>query len=73
MQLWDLTELVNRLYRQQIMGNPNYTVTEGEVLFDGQNVLEMEVDERARLGLFLAMQYPSEIPGTLTQNFYGQQ
>ena len=46
-----------------IMGNPNYTVTEGEVLFDGQNVLEMEVDERARLGLFLAMQYPTSIEG----------
>ena len=44
-----------------IMGNPSYTVTEGEILFDGKNVLELEVDERARLGLFLAMQYPSEI------------
>lgn len=52
-----------------IMGNPNYTVTEGEVLFDGQNVLEMEVDERARLGLFLAMQYPSEIPGITNAEF----
>ena len=46
-----------------IMGNPNYEVTEGEILFDGVNVLDLEVDERARLGLFLAMQYPSEIPG----------
>ncbi|HBH6784683.1 TPA: ATP-binding cassette domain-containing protein, partial [Enterococcus faecium] len=43
-----------------IMGNPNYEVTEGEILFDGKNVLDLEVDERARLGLFLAMQYPSE-------------
>ena len=42
-----------------IMGNPNYEVTEGEILFDGKNVLDLEVDERARLGLFLAMQYPS--------------
>ncbi|MFP9213366.1 ATP-binding cassette domain-containing protein, partial [Enterococcus faecalis] len=41
-----------------IMGNPNYEVTEGEILFDGKNVLDLEVDERARLGLFLAMQYP---------------
>ena len=39
-----------------IMGNPNYEVTEGEILFDGKNVLDLEVDERARLGLFLAMQ-----------------
>ena len=39
-----------------IMGNPNYEVTEGEILFDGVNVLDLEVDERARLGLFLAMQ-----------------
>ena len=46
-----------------IMGNPNYEVTEGEILFDGKNILDLEVDERARLGLFLAMQYPSEIPG----------
>ncbi|MDU0405301.1 putative ABC transporter ATP-binding protein [Lactococcus lactis] len=52
-----------------IMGNPNYSVTQGEVLFDGQNVLEMSVDERARLGLFLAMQYPSEIPGITNAEF----
>ncbi|MFK5235915.1 hypothetical protein ACI3SI_12595 [Lactococcus lactis] len=39
------------------MGNPNYSVTQGEVLFDGQNVLEMSVDERARLGLFLVSRY----------------
>ncbi|MFV0557582.1 MAG: Fe-S cluster assembly ATPase SufC [Enterococcus sp.] len=52
-----------------IMGNPNYQVTEGEVLFDGVNVLDLEVDERARLGLFLAMQYPSEIPGITNAEF----
>ncbi|NHI76792.1 Fe-S cluster assembly ATPase SufC [Lactococcus petauri] len=52
-----------------IMGNPSYTVTEGEILFDGKNVLELEVDERARLGLFLAMQYPSEIPGITNAEF----
>ena len=46
-----------------IMGNPNYEVTQGEILLDGENILDLEVDERARLGLFLAMQYPSEIPG----------
>lgn len=52
-----------------IMGNTSYTVTEGEILFDGENVLELEVDERARLGLFLAMQYPSEIPGITNAEF----
>ncbi|MFR4287358.1 MAG: Fe-S cluster assembly ATPase SufC [Enterococcus italicus] len=52
-----------------IIGNPNYEVTEGEILLDGQNILELEVDERARLGLFLAMQYPSEIPGITNAEF----
>lgn len=52
-----------------IMGNPNYEVTEGEILLDGQNILELEVDERARLGLFLAMQYPSEIAGITNAEF----
>ncbi|MDT2815957.1 Fe-S cluster assembly ATPase SufC [Vagococcus carniphilus] len=52
-----------------IMGNPNYDVTEGEILLDGENVLEMEVDERARAGLFLAVQYPSEIPGITNAEF----
>lgn len=52
-----------------IMGNPNYEVTEGEILLDGEDVLEMEVDERARAGLFLAVQYPSEIPGITNAEF----
>ncbi|WP_057491672.1 Fe-S cluster assembly ATPase SufC [Streptococcus orisasini] len=52
-----------------IMGNPVFEVTQGEVLLDGENILEMEVDERARLGLFLAMQYPSEIPGITNAEF----
>ena len=52
-----------------IMGNPNYEVTEGEILLDGVNVLELEVDERARLGLFLAMQYLSEIAGITNAEF----
>src|SRR5215213_8752214 len=46
-----------------LMGHPSYTVTEGEVMFKGQNVLELEPDERSRLGLFLAFQYPVSIPG----------
>ncbi|MGM0113591.1 Fe-S cluster assembly ATPase SufC [Enterococcus sp. DIV0187] len=52
-----------------IMGNPNYEVTKGEILFDRKNILDLEVDERARLGLFLAMQYPSEIPGISNAEF----
>lgn len=52
-----------------IMGNPNYEVTQGEILLDGENILDLEVDERARLGLFLAMQYPSEIPGITNAEF----
>ncbi len=52
-----------------IMGNPKYTVTAGEILLDGENVLEMEVDERAQAGLFLAMQYPSEIAGITNSDF----
>ncbi|WP_027091767.1 Fe-S cluster assembly ATPase SufC [Cohnella thermotolerans] len=52
-----------------IMGHPKYEVTEGEVLLEGENVLEMDVDERARAGLFLAMQYPSEITGVTNADF----
>jgi Fe-S cluster assembly ATP-binding protein len=52
-----------------IAGHPKYTVTEGEILLDGENVLDMSVDERARAGLFLAMQYPVEIPGVSVSNF----
>lgn len=52
-----------------IAGHPKYTVTKGEILLDGENVLEMSVDERARAGLFLAMQYPVEIPGVSVSNF----
>lgn len=52
-----------------IMGHPNYEVTEGSITLNGEDVLEMEVDERARAGLFLAMQYPSEITGVTTSDF----
>jgi Fe-S cluster assembly ATP-binding protein len=52
-----------------IMGHPGYEVTAGEVLLEGANVLEMEPDERGRAGLFLAFQYPSEIPGVSISNF----
>jgi Fe-S cluster assembly ATP-binding protein len=52
-----------------IAGHPKYKVTQGEILLDGENVLEMSVDERAKAGLFLAMQYPVEIPGVSVSNF----
>jgi len=52
-----------------IAGHPDYAITSGEVLLDGRSVLELEPDERARAGLFLAFQYPSEIPGVSIANF----
>ena len=52
-----------------IAGHPKYTVASGSITFDGQDVLAMSVDERARAGLFLAMQYPVEIPGVTVTNF----
>lgn len=55
-----------------LMGNPNYKVTSGEVNFKGQSLLDMPVDQRARLGLFLAFQYPVAIPGVTMVNFLRQ-
>ncbi len=52
-----------------IMGHPAYTVTAGEILFKGQNILELEPDQRSRLGIFLAFQYPVAIPGVSVANF----
>ena len=52
-----------------IMGHPKYEVTSGSIELDGEDVLEMEVDERAKAGLFLAMQYPSEINGVTNADF----
>jgi Fe-S cluster assembly ATP-binding protein len=52
-----------------IMGHPKYEVTRGEVLFKGYNILELSPDKRARLGLFLAFQYPSSVPGVSVGNF----
>ena len=52
-----------------LVGNPNYEVTEGEVLFEGQDLLELEPEERAHLGLFMSFQYPVEIPGVSMVNF----
>ena len=52
-----------------VAGHPDYTVTGGDILLDGKSILQMEPDERARAGLFLAFQYPSEIPGVSIANF----
>ena len=52
-----------------LMGHPSYTVTEGEIIFKGKNVLELEPDERSREGIFLAFQYPVAIPGVTVANF----
>jgi Fe-S cluster assembly ATP-binding protein len=52
-----------------LAGHPKYKVTDGSVTLDGQDVLAMKVDERARAGLFLAMQYPVEVPGVSVSNF----
>jgi Fe-S cluster assembly ATP-binding protein len=52
-----------------LMGHPNYEVLGGEALLDGKNILELEADERAKAGLFLAFQYPTSIPGVTVANF----
>lgn len=52
-----------------LMGHPKYEVTGGSAVLDGEDVLEMSTDERARAGLFLAMQYPAEVPGVSNANF----
>ncbi len=52
-----------------LMGHPRYEVTGGSVTFEGEDVLELEPDERAKMGMFLAFQYPSEVPGVSVANF----
>src|SRR6266513_5554376 len=52
-----------------LAGHPDHLVTSGKVLMDGENLLELEPDERARRGLFMAFQYPSEVPGVTIANF----
>lgn len=52
-----------------IMGHPDYEVTGGQIIFDGVDLLELEADERSRMGLFLAFQYPVSIPGVTLANF----
>jgi Fe-S cluster assembly ATP-binding protein len=52
-----------------LMGHPAYEITDGEILFDGEDLVEMEADERAQRGLFLAFQYPHAVPGVTVTNF----
>ena len=52
-----------------LMGHPKYEITQGEAHLDDVDLLQLEVDERAREGLFLAMQYPSEVPGVTNSDF----
>ncbi len=54
---------------ETIMGNPRYHITEGDILLNGESIVEMPVDERARKDLFLAMQYPAEVPGVTNAEF----
>ena len=52
-----------------LAGHPKYKITEGEILLDGEDIVELEIDERPRAGIFLAMQYPVEVPGVTVTNF----
>ncbi len=52
-----------------LMGHPRYDVTGGSITFEGEDVMELEADERAKMGIFLAFQYPSEVPGVSVANF----
>ena len=54
---------------QTIMGNPNYTINSGNIWFDDKDITKLTVDERSKLGLFLGMQYPSEVPGVNNSDF----
>ena len=54
---------------QTIMGNPKYTVTEGSIIYDGEDILNISVDERSKCGIFLAMQYPQDISGVTNSDF----
>src|SRR5438874_13479122 len=56
-------------FANTLMGHPRYEITAGEILFKGQSVAEMEPDERSRIGLFMAFQYPVAIPGVTVANF----
>ena len=69
---WDQTEQGNLLCQLPLWETQIMEVTKGEILFDGVNILELEVDERARMGLFPCHTIPSEIPGITNAEFYVQ-
>lgn len=52
-----------------IMGHPKYTITKGEIILNGENIIDLSADEKAKRGLFLGMQYPSEVPGVINADF----
>ena len=69
MPSWARTAQGSRLWPKVLAGHPAYEVTEGEMWFKGQNLLEMEPEERAHVGLFMSFQYPVEIPGVSNIQF----
>ena len=57
-------------FSKVIVGHPNYKIIDGDILFNGESILDLEPDERARLGIFLAFQYPIELPGVTNDSFF---
>ena len=57
-------------FSKVIVGHPNYKILDGDILFNGESILDLEPDERARLGIFLAFQYPIELPGVTNDSFF---
>ncbi|WOC51964.1 hypothetical protein BPO_1317 [Bergeyella porcorum] len=71
--LWDQTERENLRFPSVIAGKEDYEVTEGEILFEGEDIAEDAPEERAHKGIFLSFQYPVEIPGVSNTNFIKRQ
>ena len=69
MQLWDQTVPVNQPLSYVLAGKDDYEIIDGSITYNGEDLLEMEPNERANAGLFLAFQYPLEIPGVATMTF----
>ena len=66
---WDRTVPEKRTLSSVLVGNPAFEVTEGEVIFNGKNLLDLSPEDRSREGIFLSFQYPVEIPGVSMVNF----
>ena len=69
MQLWDPMVLEKVLYLTLFLAHPKYEVTKGDILLDGESILELKADERAKKGLFLGFQYPTEVSGVGFSHF----